>query len=61
MAILTHATFHFNWLMAILIFGIRAPGAWRTTERPGLIGLNEKRNSIHDFDVLVQGYVYLSI
>ena len=44
MAIMTHAKFHFNRLMLTLIFGIWAcpsPRAWRTTERPGLIVLNE--------------------
>ena len=43
MAILNQARFHFNWLMAILIFGIRASEppppppskAWRTTEKAG--------------------------
>ena len=38
MAIMTHAKFHFNRLMFILIFGIRAsepPRAWRTTEKAG--------------------------
>ena len=38
MAIMTHAKFHFNWLMLTLIFGIWAsepPRAWRTTEKAG--------------------------
>ena len=38
MNIMTHATFHFNWLILTLIFGIRAsetPWAWRTTEKAG--------------------------
>ena len=38
MAIMTHAKFHFNWLMLTLIFGIWAsepPWAWRTTEKAG--------------------------
>ena len=36
---MTHAKFHFNWLMLTLIFGIWAseppPWAWRTTEKAG--------------------------
>ena len=44
MAIMTHAKFHFNWLMLILIFGIWAseppPGPGERLKRPGLIGLN---------------------
>ena len=38
MAIMTHAKFHFNWLMLTLIFGIWAsesPQAWRMTEKAG--------------------------
>ena len=38
MAIMTHAKFHFNWLMLTLIFGIWAsesPRAWQTTEKAG--------------------------
>ena len=38
MAIMTHAKFHFNWLMLTLIFGIWAsepPRALRTTEKAG--------------------------
>ena len=38
MAIMTHAKFHFNWLMLTSIFGIWAsepPRAWRTTEKAG--------------------------
>ena len=38
MVIMTHAKFHFNWLMLTLIFGIGAsepPRAWRTTEKAG--------------------------
>ena len=36
MTVMTHAKFHFNWLMLTLIFGIWAsepPRAWRTTEK----------------------------
>ena len=36
MAVITHAKFHFNWLMLTLIFSIWAsepPRAWRTTEK----------------------------
>ena len=36
---MTHAKFHFNWLMLTSIFGIWAseppPRAWRTTEKAG--------------------------
>ena len=36
---MTHAKFHFNWLMLTLSFGIWAseppPRAWRTTEKAG--------------------------
>ena len=43
MAIMTHAKFHFNWLMLTLIFGIWAseppPGPGERLKRPGLIGL----------------------
>ena len=53
MAIMTHAKFHFNWLMLTLIFAIWAsepPGPGERLKRPGLIGLkrylNEK-NLIH--------------
>ena len=38
MAIMTHAKFHFNWLMLTSIFCIWAsesPRAWRTTEKAG--------------------------
>ena len=38
MALMTHAKFHFNWLMLTSIFGIWAsepPWAWRTTEKAG--------------------------
>ena len=39
MAIMTHAKFHFNWLMLTSIFGIWASEpptrAWRTTEKAG--------------------------
>ena len=37
MAIMTHAKFHFKWLMLTLIFGIWAsdPQAWQTTEKAG--------------------------
>ena len=44
MAIMTHAKFHFNWLMLTLIFGIWAsepPRAWRTTEKAGPDRVNE--------------------
>ena len=43
MAIMTHAKFHFNWLMLTLIFGIWAsepPGPGERLKRPGLIGLS---------------------
>ena len=44
MAIMTHAKFHFNWLMLTLIFGIWAseppPGPGERLKRPSLIGLN---------------------
>ena len=44
MAIMTHAKFHFNWLMLTSIFGIwasepPAPGPGKRLKRPGLIGL----------------------
>ena len=44
MAIMTHAKFHFNWLMLTSIFGIWAsesppPGPGERLKRPGLIGL----------------------
>ena len=45
MAIMTHAKFHFNWLMFTSIFGIWAseppppPGPGERLKRPGLIGL----------------------
>ena len=54
MAIITHAKFHFNWLMLTLIFGIWAsepPRAWRTTEKAGpdrVKGLNY--HNFHIFD-----------
>ena len=48
MAIMTHAKFHFNWLMLTLIFGIWAseppPGPGERLKRPGLIGLNYYKN-----------------
>ena len=40
---MTHAKFHFNWLMLTLIFGIWAsepPGPGERLKRPGLIGLS---------------------
>ena len=50
MDIMTHAKFHFNWLMLILIFGIRASEppprrAWRTTEQAGPDGV---KLQLHD-------------
>ena len=45
MAIMTHAKFHFNWLMLTLIFGIWAsepPRAWRTTEKAGPDRVNSR-------------------
>ena len=45
MAIMTHAKFHFNWLMLTSIFGIWAsepPGPGERLKRPGLIGLSIK-------------------
>ena len=42
MAIMIHAKFHFNRLMLILIFGIRA---WRTTEKAGPDRVNNKEIS----------------
>ena len=43
MVIITHAKFHFNWLMLTLIFCIWAseppPGPGERLKRPGLIGL----------------------
>ena len=49
MAIMTHAKFHFNWLMLTSIFGIWAsePRAWRTTEKAGPDRVNDK--PIDDF------------
>ena len=45
MAIMTHAKFHFNWLMLTSIFGIYASepplGPGKRLKRPGLIGLME--------------------
>ena len=44
MAILTHAKFHFNWLMLTLILAsgtlsLPPPGPGERLKRPGLIGL----------------------
>ena len=43
MAIMTHAKFHFNWLMLTSVFGIWASepplGPGERLKRPGLIGL----------------------
>ena len=43
MDIMTHANFHFSWLVLTLIFGIRASepplGPGKLLKRPGLIGL----------------------
>ena len=56
MAIMTHAKFHFNWLMVTLIFGIWAseppPRAWRMTEKAGPVWVKlrpfcTKWNSLH--------------
>ena len=51
MAIMTHAKFHFNWLMLTLIFGIWAseppPGPGERLKRPGLIGLRNITMSIY--------------
>ena len=53
MDIMTHAKFHFNWLMLTLIFGIRAsepplpPGPGKQLKRPGLIGLKCEVLVIH--------------
>ena len=44
MAMMTHAKFHFNWLMLTLIFSIWAsepPGPGERLKRPGLIGLKQ--------------------
>ena len=58
MAIMTHATFHFNWLMLTLIFGIWAseppPGPGERLKRPGLIGLIRHRALVKR--LLSQGY-----
>ena len=50
MAIMTHAKFHFNWLMLTLIFGIWAsepPRAWRTTEKAGPDRVNTTQYKLH--------------
>ena len=48
MAIMTHAKFHFNWLMLTSIFCIWAseppPGPGKRLKRPGLIGLNADKH-----------------
>ena len=53
MAIMTHAKFHFNWLMLTLIFGIWAseppPGSGERLKRPGLIGLRQKAHLCKQF------------
>ena len=59
MAIMTHAKFHFNWLMLTLIFGIWAsesPGPGERLKRPGLIGLsNRSDHGNADFHFLLPG------
>ena len=59
MAIMTHAKFHFNWLMLTLIFGIWAsepppPRAWRTTEKAGP---DRVKGNINDHVNLYLSYV----
>ena len=58
MALMTHATFHFNRLMVTLIFGIpvtiKAPGPGERLKRPGLIGLRRARNHGKMFQKLCQ-------
>ena len=55
MAIMTHAKFHFNWLMLTLIFGIWASepplGPGERLKRPGLIGL--KWILMQDFSIIL--------
>ena len=50
MAIMTHAKFHFNWLMLTSIFGIWASepplGPGERLKKPGLIGLKAQKNTI---------------
>ena len=57
MAIMTHAKFHFNWLMLTLIFGIWASepplGPGERLKRPGLIGLSQKKNAKRLFFVFL--------
>ena len=60
MAIMTHAKFHFNWLMLTSIFGIWAsepphPWAWRTTEKAGPDRVK------HFFCYKLVGYIYLTL
>ena len=61
MAIMTHAKFHFNWLMLTLIFGIWAfepPGPGERLKRPGLIGLKAKIIIINTFFIITNFKTY---
>ena len=68
MAIMTHAKFHFNWLMLTLIFGVWASeppaGPGERLKRPGLIGLRPASShgcvfkSIH-FELRIQMFAFL--
>ena len=61
MAIMTHAKFHFNWLMLTSIFGIWAseppPGPGERLKRPGLIGLKE----ILIFEAVIKDFIYFQL
>ena len=51
MVIMTHAKFHFNWLMLTLIFGIWAsepPRPGERLKRPGLIGLTWQVRGLYE-------------
>ena len=61
---MTHAKFHFNWLMLTLIFGIWAseppPRAWRTTEKAGPDRVNVLSKYIEEKINLDQGIITMS-